>query len=79
MTHVPHELAEEFLEFKEKMHELKISNPHFSRCFDDYHQLNRQVHRSETDVEPVNDEAMNDLRKRRMTLKDEIYGILRSN
>ena len=79
MTHVPHELAEEFPEFKEKMHELKISNPYFSRCFDEYHQLNRQVHRSETDVEPVNDEAMNDLRKRRMTLKDEIYSILRSN
>ena len=76
MSHVPHELAEEFPEFTAKMHELKMSNSHFSRRFEEYHQINRQVHRSETNVEPVSDEVMNNLRKRRMTLKDEIYGIL---
>lgn len=79
MSHVPHELAEEFPEFTAKIHELKMSNPHFLRCFEEYHQLNRQVHRSETNVEPVSDEVMNDLRKQRMTLKDEIYGILKSD
>jgi len=79
MSHVPHQLAEEFPEFKVKMHELKMSDQHFSRCFDEYHQINRQVHRSETDVEPVSDEVMYDLRKQRMSLKDEIYGMLTSN
>ena len=79
MTHVPHELAEEFPELTAKMHELKISNQYFSRCFEEYHQLNREVHRCEINVEPVSDEFMIDLRKRRMNLKDEIYGILRSS
>ena len=77
MSHVPHELAEEFPEFTDRMHDLKLSDPHFARLFDDYHVLNRQVHRSETNVEPVSDEAMTDLRKQRMTLKDEIYALLR--
>ncbi|MEH6478039.1 MAG: DUF465 domain-containing protein [Sneathiella sp.] len=79
MSHVPHELAEEFPELTQKMHDLKASNLHFSRRFDEYHQINRQVHRSETNVEPVSDDVMNNLRKRRMNLKDEIYGILTSN
>ncbi len=48
--------AEEFPEFTAKMHELKMSNSHFSRRFEEYHQINRQVHRSETNVEPVSDE-----------------------
>lgn len=77
MSHVPHELAEEFPEFTARMHELKLSDPHFARRFDEYHTVNRQVHRSETDIEPVSDEAMIDLRKQRMALKDEIYGILK--
>ena len=76
MSHVPHELAEEFPEFAEKMHDLKMTDSHFSRCSEEYHQINRQIHRSETNVEPASDEVMNDLRKQRMTLKDEIYGML---
>ncbi len=78
MSHVPHELAKEFPEFAAKMHDLKISDTHFARYFEEYHQVNRQVHRSETNIEPVSDDAMIDLRKRRMTLKDEIYRILTS-
>ena len=77
MSHVPHELADEFPEHAEKIRELKMSDPHFARRFDEYHYVNRQVHRSETNVEPVSDDVMIDLRKRRMTLKDEIYAILK--
>ncbi len=77
MSHVPHELAEEFPEYSTKMLELKMSDPHFARRFDEYHNVNRQVHRSETNVEPVSDNVMIDLHKLRMTLKDEIYAILR--
>lgn len=76
MSHVPHELAEEFPDHTKKMHDLKISDQHFARIFDVYHEVNRQVHRAETNVEPISDVAMNDLRRQRMTLKDEIYAIL---
>ena len=46
MSHVPHEIAEEFPEFKDKIHELKTSDGHFSRRFDEYHDINREIHRA---------------------------------
>ena len=76
MSHVPHELAEEFPEHVDKMHEMKGANAHFSKLFDEYHELNRAIHRAETDVEPTDDFHMEDMRKERLRLKDEIYGML---
>ena len=78
MGHTPHELAEEFPEHTQKMRELKASDAHFARLFDDYHEVNRAVHRAETNVEPVEDLAEGALRKQRAALKDEIYRYLSS-
>ena len=79
MSHVPHELAEEFPEFVEKMHDLKVSDKHFEKLFNDYHDLNRKVHLAETNVKPREELAEVDLRKRRGALKDEIYAYLKAN
>lgn len=79
MSHVPHELAEEFPEFVEKMHDLKVSDKHFEKMFNDYHDLNRKVHAAETNVKPREELAEVDLRKRRGALKDEIYAYLKAN
>lgn len=76
MSNTPHELAEEFPEHVDAMHRLKGDNAHFAKLFDAYHEVNRAVHRAETDVEPTDDAHMEELRKRRLALKDEIYGIL---
>ncbi|MCB1425511.1 MAG: YdcH family protein [Zhengella sp.] len=78
MSHVPHELAEEFPEHTEKMHEMKSSNAHFAKLFEEYHDINRAIHRAETNVEPTDDFHMEDMRKQRLRLKDEIYGMLAS-
>lgn len=76
MSHTPHELAEEFPSHVERMHELKASNLHFARLFDDYHSINRAVHRAETNVEPVEELAEVEMRKKRMVLKDQIWAML---
>ncbi|EDQ32782.1 hypothetical protein HPDFL43_07534 [Hoeflea phototrophica DFL-43] len=76
MSHTPHELAEEFPEHVAKMHELKTSNAHFAKLFDAYHDINRAVHRAETNIEPTDDFNMESMRKERLKLKDEIYGML---
>lgn len=76
MSHVPHELAEEFPEFQEKISVMKQRDAHFSRLFDEYHEINRAVHRAETNIEPTDDFHMEDMRKQRMRLKDEIYSML---
>ncbi len=79
MANTPHELAEEFPEFVEKMHDLKVSDKHFVKLADDYHELNRKVHAAETNVAPREELSEVDLRKRRSTLKDEIYAYLKAN
>lgn len=76
MTHTPHELAEEFPEHVDRIHKLKVSNAHFQKLFDEYHEINRAVHRAETDIEPTDDFHLEDMRKKRLHLKDEIYGML---
>lgn len=76
MTHVPHEIADEFPEHKDLIHELKSVDAHFSKLLDAYHEVNRAVHRMETNIEPVAQETEEDARKHRMKLKDEIYAIL---
>lgn len=76
MSHTPHELAEEFPEHVAKMHEMKTSNAHFAKLFDAYHDINRAVHRAETNIEPTDDFNMESMRKERLKLKDEIYGML---
>lgn len=76
MSHVPHELSEEFPEYVERIHELKISDNHFRRLFDDYHEINREIHQAEAVGVNISDEHMEDLRKKRLALKDEIFAML---
>ncbi|MEO2038763.1 MAG: YdcH family protein [Martelella sp.] len=77
MSNTPHELADEFPEFAARIHELKVEDAHFAKLFDDYHEVNRAIHRAEENIEPTDDAHMEEMRKRRMVLKDEIYGMLK--
>jgi len=77
MSNTPHELAEEFPAEVERMHALKTTDAHFAKLFDEYHEVNKAIHRAETKVEPVTDEHETLLRKQRMALKDEIAAKLR--
>ncbi len=77
MSHTPHELHEEFPEFAAKMTALKTSDAHFARLADEYHTVNRAVHRAETNVEPTDDAHLETMRKQRIKLKDEIYLLLK--
>ncbi len=76
MTHTPHELAEEFPEFAERIRDLKASNAHFARLAEAYHTLNREIHRAEANIEPTDETHETELRKKRMALKDEIFSML---
>lgn len=78
MSNTPHELAAEFPEFAGKMSTLKQSDAHFAKLADTYHEVNRQVHRAETNVEPMEQLAEDQLRKQRAALKDEIYNLLKA-
>lgn len=76
MSHTPHELAVEFPQQVERIHDLKGSNAHFARLCDEYHEVNRAIHRAETRVDVVTEEHESALRRQRLALKDEIATML---
>ena len=76
MSNTPHELHDDFPEHAEAISVLKQVDAHFARMAEEYHALNRQIHRAETNVEPMEDLAMIELRKERGALKDKLYAVL---
>lgn len=76
MTHTPNELTAEFPDQISELHELKLSDRHFVRLADEYHFINREIHRIEVGVEPAADQVLFDLKKARLHLKDQIGEIL---
>ncbi|MDF1871433.1 DUF465 domain-containing protein [Vannielia sp.] len=68
----PHELAEEFPDKAEVISELKEHDAHFAKQVERYHEVNRDIHRAETNVEPTDDLHMVEMRKERLALKDAI-------
>lgn len=78
MKNTPHELIDDLPEFAEQIHTLKTSDAHFAKLFEEYHEINRNVHRAETDVEPTSDEHLEEMRKQRMMLKDQLYAMLKT-
>ncbi len=77
MSHTPHELSEEFPAEAEKIHNLKASNAHFARLVDEYHTVNRAVHRAETRAEVMAEDQEHELRRTRSQLKDRIWSELK--
>ena len=71
-----HSLLNEFPEHAEKIHELKVSDNHFRKLFDEYHEVDHHIHRIETDAEATTDEHLNELRLSRVHLKDTLYKYL---
>ncbi len=76
MSNTPHDIYEDFPGEAEKIHALKAADTHFARILDEYHEVNRQVHRAETMVEPVDQLAEVEMRKKRAALKDELARML---
>lgn len=75
-AHTPNELADVFPEDAATVQRLKAGNAHFARLAERHHQVNREVHRIESEVEPAGDERLEALKKERLHLLDEIAAML---
>ncbi len=71
-----HDLVHELPEHRDTIHNLKMTNNHFARLFDEYHEVDHEVHRIETGVENTSDDYLEDRKKARLHLKDELYRII---
>lgn len=78
MTHIHHTLAEEFPEHIQKLHDLKINDQHFVKLHTEYDEVNQEINKAEAGLQAMSDTALEDLKKNRLRLKDEIAKLLHS-
>lgn len=78
MTHTPHELPEIFPSDVDLIHELKEQNAHFAKVAEQHHEVNRAIHRIESEIEPASDMHVENLKKQRLALQDEAAEMLAS-
>ena len=76
MLNEKHDLVHELPEHRDRIHDLKMSNQHFARLFDEYHEVDHEVHRIETGVENTSDEYLEQRKKLRLHLKDQLYQMI---
>ncbi|MFT5896553.1 MAG: hypothetical protein ACI8VW_003436 [bacterium] len=71
-----HSLAQDHPESKDAIHEMKMSNAHFSRILEKYEKLDKEIVRMEQGLEPVSDLELDTLKLSRVQLKDDLMNQL---
>ena len=74
-----HDLIHELPEYRDQIHSLKMNDAHFSKLFDEYHIVTKQVERMETESEPVETRVEEELKIKRLHLKDQLFAMLRAS
>jgi len=74
-----HDLAHEFPHLIGKMRSMKLSSSRFLHLFNDYDQVNNGITKIEQDGSAIADDALENMKKQRLKLKDDIYHMLVSN
>ncbi|QZD93924.1 YdcH family protein [Qipengyuania gelatinilytica] len=74
--HTPNELTTIFKRDRDLITRLKRDDAHYARLADEYHEVNREVHRIEAETEAASDERVEALKKQRLSLLDEITAIV---
>jgi len=76
MSNTPHTLGNEFPDKVEAIHALKAADASFAKLLRDYDDINDRVHRAETRLDAVSEDAEHSLRKQRLNIKDAIAAAL---
>jgi len=79
MFNEKHDLDHEFPEHRDRIHNLRASNHHFARLSDDYHKIDNEVLRIETGIENSSDDYLEEQKRKRLYLKDELYQMIKDN
>lgn len=71
-----HSLLHELPQLRERIHELKTGNPKFADLYRQYDETDKEIYRIEEEIETPSDKYTEDLKKRRVLLKDQLYAML---
>jgi len=73
----PHDVEHEFPEYRQTLKEMRSHDTHLAQLVAEYEQLNSEIVDIEENDKPFQDFEFEEMKKRRLLLKDEIYLILR--
>ncbi|GFE74335.1 MULTISPECIES: YdcH family protein [Novosphingobium] len=77
MSHKAHELAAEFPNDLEVLYHLKATRGHFAALADRYDEVNGAIYRVEAGLEVASDARLEDLKKERLCLLDQLGRMIR--
>ena len=63
-------------EYRDEIHDLKLSNAHFAKIFEKHNELDKQVEDAEAGRTHLSDMELEVLKKEKLLLKDEAYQMI---
>lgn len=76
MTHAPDQISSDFQPYLDKIAELTASDEVFAEMMKKYESLNLSIYNAEQEIQPMDDLALESLKKQRLALKDQIFASL---
>ena len=73
-----HDLIHELPEHKERIHQLKMSDKHFAKLYDEYNELDQQILKMEEGFETPSDDVLEEVKKKRLYLKDQLVEMIKN-
>ncbi len=73
-----HDLSKEFPEYEQKIHQLKSDNEHFKKLLEEYEEIDKEIYRIEEGIETPEDDYTEELKKKRLSLKDQLFEMLQA-
>ncbi|MEK8086836.1 DUF465 domain-containing protein [Aquabacterium sp. A3] len=74
-----HPLVKDFPEFRDQIHELKVTSSHFVKLEREYEDIDKEVVRLESGIEHASSADLEQKKLRRVALKDELYAMLKAS
>lgn len=71
-----HDLGQELPEHAQTIHRLRGANAQFAKLFEDYNEIDREVCRIEQHLVSCPDILLQDFKKKRLALKDELFAMI---
>lgn len=71
-----HDFTHDFPEHRDTITKLKTSDAHFSKLYDQYHEITHEIHGIEENGVNVSDEYFEEQKVKRAHLKDTLYQMI---
>ncbi len=73
-----HDLVHELPEYRDEIRTLKMQDARFSKLFEEYHHVTKHLEKMEAEIEPASTQTEEELKVKRLHLKDQLYTMLRA-